>query len=58
MTFALGILCDEMMPIKYRNPEVPFFVQKFDVTGQVEHVEIMQSSFAEAAINILVTKCI
>jgi len=47
-----------MMPIKYRNTEVLFFVPKFDVTGQVKHVEIMQSIFAEEAVNISAAKCI
>jgi hypothetical protein len=42
----------EMMPIKYRNIGVLFFVPKFDVTGQVKHVEIMRSNFAEEAVNI------
>jgi hypothetical protein len=47
-----------MMPIKHRNTEVLFFVPKFDVTGQVKHLDVMQSTFAEEAVNISVAKCI
>jgi hypothetical protein len=32
-SFNSHLVCDEMMPIKYRNTEVLFFVPKFDVTG-------------------------
>jgi len=41
-SFNRRLVCDEVLPIKYRNTEVPFFLLKFDVTGQVKHLGMMQ----------------